>query len=86
MLWSKTQVINCCFMYIDCDSYYYQCAGHSIGVGCTGVPEAQVDDQRGDHGAHDGRRHEEGVSVRQSGAGGEIKDEILVDPGALPHE
>jgi hypothetical protein len=24
-------------IYIDWDSYYYQCARHSIGVGCTGV-------------------------------------------------
>jgi len=24
--------------------------------------------------------------VRQGGAGGEIEDEVVVDPGALPHE
>jgi hypothetical protein len=50
-------------------SYQQKCPGQRVGVGRPGVPEEQVDDQRRDDGAHDGRRHEEGVPVRQGGAG-----------------
>jgi hypothetical protein len=67
-------------------SYKQKRPRQCVGVGWPGVPEEQVDDQRCDDGAHDGCRHEEGVPVRQGGAGGEIEYEVVVDPGALPHE
>jgi len=69
-----------------CVAYKQKCPGQCVGVGCPSVPEEQVDDQRCDDGAHDGCRHEEGIPVRQGGAGGEIEYEVVVDPGALPHE